>query len=472
MFATNLLKDEHIEPLAEGVLTVLERVGVLSENDELCRALADWGAEVDFDTQRARFPRARVAEFVEGLRKEFSAQSDPWGHTFPSPGLAGIGTQVAQLYHDIDTDEMRSSNATGFIELTKLGAVLHPEGAVGHVLSMTDVPPLLEPLKAGLLLAEWAPVPGGPFVWRVDQADWMIELGHILGQEQWFTWGAVCFAHPLRFDRDTVGKFVRRVKEGSAAGLTGMPVAGVSTPVTLEGFAVVSIAEHIATWIAGRALNPTVPLSGSMWGGSVDMRSGTVSYSAPDAMLYSFAGVEFLRRWLGFHMAVGAGEYCDAKKPGLYTALEKAHKSMTVSAFTGQPPGAGSGLIDEGKTMSGVQLLLDREYSVATECLSRTLDPTPERMALDVACEVGIGLETNYLQTDHTARHFRETLWLPQIVDRSGWNGVEGEAEALARTKAKLRELLASYQKPEGREDQLAAMQAVYARAEKALLGT
>jgi len=446
-------------------------VGVLCENEELCRALEAWGAEVDFETQRAKFPRGLASDFVEGLRREFAAQADPWGHAFPAPGPAGIGTQVAQLYHDFEADVMRSSDAAGFIELTKLGAVLHPGSAVGHVLSMTDVPPLLEPLKAGLLLAEWAPVPGGPFVWRVDQADWMIELGEVLGQEHWFTWGAVCFAHPLRFDRDTVGKFVRRVKEGAATGLTAMPVAGVSTPVTVEGFVVVSTAEHIATWIAARALNPNVPLSGSMWGGSVDMKTGTVSYSAPDAMLYAFAAVEFVRRWLGFHMPVGAGEYCDAKQPGLYTALEKAHKSMTVSAFTGQPPSAGSGLIDEGKTMSAVQLLLDREFAVATGCLSKTLNPTAENLALDVAFEVEVGLTTNYLQSEHTARHFRECLWLPQIVDRSGWNGVEGETQTLGRTKAKLRELLVEYRKPEGREDQLAAMREVYARAEKALLG-
>jgi trimethylamine--corrinoid protein Co-methyltransferase len=470
MFQTSLLKDEHIEPLADGVLSVLERVGVLCENDELCRALDAWGAEVDFDTQRVKFPRRLVAEFVDGLRAEFAGRPDPWGHAFPAPGLAGIGTQVAQLYHDLETDQMRSSDAAGFIELVKLGAVLHPTGAVGHVLSMTDIPPLLEPLQAGLLLAEWAPVPGSPFIWRVDQADWMIEMGHALGKEDWFSWGAVCFAHPLRFDRDTVGKFVRRVKEGAATGLTGMPVAGVSTPVTVEGFVVVSTAEHLATWIACRALNPEVGLSGSMWGGSVDMKTGAVSYSAPDAMLYSFAGVEFIRRWIGFRMPVGAGEYCDAKQPGLYAALEKAHKAMTVCAFTGQPPGAGSGLIDEGKTMSAVQLMLDREFSVAAASLSKRLDPTPENVALDTAFEVSVGLQTNYLQTDHTLRHFRECLWLPAIVERSGWNGFAEEAKTVEKTKAKLRELLAAYEKPAGRDDQLAAMRRVFDRAKAALL--
>jgi len=409
-----------------------------------------------------------VSEFVDALRKEF-AGSGGWGERFTAPGLAGIGTQVAQLYHDHETGATHSSNRDGFILFAKLGAVLHPQSAIGHVLSMTDVPPRLEPLQAGLLLAEWAPVPGAPFVWHVSQADWMIEMGHALGIDNWFSWGAVCFAHPLRFDRDTVGKFVRRVKEGAATGLTGMPVAGVSTPVTVEGFIVVSTAEHIATWIACRALNSTVGLSGSMWAGSVDMKSGAVSYSEPDAMFYAFAAVEFIRRWTGFRMAVGSGEYCSAKQPGLYTALEKAFKSMMVCAFTGQGPGGGSGMYDDGKIMSAIQLLLDREYAVGVGSLSKGLDPTPENLGLETAFEVEVGLQTNYLQSDHTLRHFRECLWLPKLIERSGWNGFADEAQVLEKTKAKVRDLLAQYQKPEGREDQLAAMREVFERARRAL---
>jgi trimethylamine:corrinoid methyltransferase-like protein len=138
MFQTSLLKDDHIEPLAEGVLSVLERVGVLCENEELCRALKDWGAEVDFVEQRVRFPRARVREFVEALRKECAARRDAWGDVFHGPGLAGVSTQVAQLYHDYRKGETRSSDRDGFIDLTRLGAVLHPDSDVGHSLSMTD----------------------------------------------------------------------------------------------------------------------------------------------------------------------------------------------------------------------------------------------------------------------------------------------------------------------------------------------
>jgi len=96
----------------------------------------------------------------------------------------------------------------------------------------------------------------------------------------------------------------------------------------------VSAAEYLATWIAGRALNSAAALEGSIWAATVDMKTGEVSYSAPDAMLRAFALREFLSRWCGRELRVGGGEYASAKIPGLYAALEKAYKAMTIAAFT------------------------------------------------------------------------------------------------------------------------------------------
>ena len=134
---------------------------------------------------------------------------------------------------------------------------------------------MLEPLEAGMVLAEYAHKPGAPFAWHVRQVDYLIEMGNILGIENWYNWGASCFAHPLRLDRDVADKFARRTLEGSPVGFTQMPVGGVSTPITSAGFIVVSAAEQLATWICGRAINPKVELRGSMWGGAMDMATGS-----------------------------------------------------------------------------------------------------------------------------------------------------------------------------------------------------
>jgi len=188
-------------------------------------------------------------------------------------------------------------------------------------------------------------------------------------------------------------------------------------------------------------------------------------------MHYGAAAVEFLRRWCGMLVPIGAGDYCEARAPGLYAALEKAYKSVVASAFTGQPLAPGTGLVDNGSALSAVQLLLDRDFSAAMGFYGRPVEPTPENLALGTIAEVGSGLETNYLVADHTARNFRRCLWLPELIDRSGWRGSESEEAAIGRALGRVGELLGQYRKPEGREDQLAAMREVLDRARRHLLG-
>ena len=470
-----LLRDKDIEPLAEGVLGVLQDVGVLCQNEEMLRALEEMGAEADHSSERATFPRTMVADFVEGVRRENppggaseSAGDEP---SFVAPGLPGVGGQVAQFFYDHETGEKRSGNTEDLTYLTKLGDVLHGEGGVGHSLLLTDVPPLMEPLEAAMILAEYAHKPGRAFAWNVKLVDYLIEMGEIIGIEDWFSYGANCFAHPLRFDEPVASKFVRRVREGVASGLTAMPVAGMTTPVTVEGFVVVASAEHIATWMAARALNPEVPLGGSMWPGTVDMRTGHVSYCCFDAMFYGFATVEFLRTWCGVSIPMGGGEYCDAKRPGLFAAYEKAYKAMTVAAFTGRHPSVGSGMLDEGKILAPVQLMIERDMGLGVRHFGREIEATAENIALSTIRDVGIGLQRNYLETEHTLRNFRECIWLPELIDRSGWNGCENEGNVLQKAHSKVESLVGEYVKPEGREDKLAAMRAVVERARKHLLG-
>ena len=470
MFQRRLLKDSDVEPLAEGVFVVLDRVGILCQNEEILAALDEAGARVDYSSERATFPVRMQREFVEQLRKETAARADDGQGRFPAVGLPSLGTQVAQLFYDDATGERRAGNRADFTALIQFGDALHGDSGVGHALLLTDVPPLLEPLEAAMLLAEHARRPGPAFAWDVRQADYLAEMGEVLGIERWFTLGAMCFAHPLRFDRDVAARFVRRVRDGETTGLTGMPVAGMTTPATVAGFTVVSAAEHLATWIAARSLSPDVPLGGSMWAATLDMRTGEPSYCSFDAMLYGCAAVEFIRRWCGMEVAVGGGEYCSAKEPGLYAALEKAYKAMTIAAFTGRHPGIGQGMLEDGKTLSAVQLLIERDLAAGIHHSARTVEVTDENIGLDTILDVGLALDGYYLTTEHTLRHFRDSLWLPELLDRSGWAGPDHERAILAKAHAKAHDLLASYRKPGTDPAKLARTRQVVERARGALL--
>jgi trimethylamine--corrinoid protein Co-methyltransferase len=470
MFQPTLLRDEQVERLAGGVCRVLERVGILCQNEELLQALAAAGAQVDVQLERARFPRRLIASLAESLRQE-NADLSRTVRPFTPPGQPTIDCQIAQFYYDHPRRERRIGNRRDLIEMIRLADVLHPEVPAGHVVVQAEVPRMLEALESALLLAEYAHEPGRAFAWYAEQIDWLVEMGEILGIPDWFNWGAICFAHPFRFDKDVADKFVRRVREGVPTGLTAMPVAGVTAPVTMDGFVVVAAAEQVATWLAARALNGQVALSGAMWAGAVDMKSGSVSYSAPDAMIRGFATVEFLRRWTGIDVPVGGGEYCDARAPGMAAAWEKAYKAMTIAAFTGRHPEIGEGMLENGKVFAPVQLLLERDLSAGVAHLARQLSAREEEMLLDEIEQVDLGFSTNHMLTAGTLAHYRSSLWLPGLIERAGWAGAAGDAALLDKAQGRIDELLGQYHKPEGREKQLAAMRQVVERARKRFYG-
>lgn len=462
-----LIRDEDVEPLAAAVMATLERVGILCQNDELLGLLDRAGARVDFTAQRVRFPQDMVAEYVAQFRRERHDQLG--GQPFRAPGKPGLGTQIAQFCLDPQTGEKRSGNTRDFVECIRFGEVVHGDHGVGHCLLSTDVPPLLEPLHAAIVLAEYATHPHGVYPWNVRQMDYLIEMAEILGVGNLWVWGALCFAHPLRLDRDVVDRLVRQAKAGGSIGITAMPVVGVSTPVTVEGFITVAAAEIVSVWICGRVINPAVSLGGSMWAGTVDMKTGEVSYSTYDAMYHAFAVNEFIRRWTGVNFPPGSGEYCDAKAPGLAALFEKHYKAMTVAAFTGRHPGVGDGMLECGKTFSLVQLALERDFVDGLRQYERRVDPAAANIVMDDIVAVDLGMTDNYLETMHTARHFRECLFMPQLVERRGWNGAADDAAMVAKARAQVAELQAQYVKPEGREDKLAAMRTVMERAAKEL---
>ena len=465
MLQRRLLTDNDVDRIAEAVVAILDRTGVVCQNAELLEALAGRGARIDPDRETATFPPKVTQEFVEALRREGGGGDAADAGPILAPGPPGVGTQIAQFFLDYGKGERRPGNRADLIYLTKLGDALHGEQGVGHSLLLTDVAPMLEPLEAALVLAEYARKPTGAFAWNVRQVDYLIEMGEILGIPNWFCWGATCFAHPLRFDKVVADCFVRRVREGAPTGLTSMAVAGATAPVTVAGYVAVAAAEIVVTWLAARAINETVPLAGDIWAGTVDMATGTVSYSCPDALSRGFGVVEFLRRWCGRHLSASMGEYADAKTPGFYAAMEKANKAMTIAAFTGRLAGLGQGMIESGKTICPVQLLLERELAGGLAHLARPVRVDAETLALETIVDVGSGLDKSHVETDHTLAHFRESLWLPKLLDRSGWDGPEWEHEVLTKLQDRADALVASYRKPDVDPDELAKMRVVVERA-------
>lgn len=486
-----ILRDQDVELLGQGVLRILETVGLHVENRELLQALQSAGAKVDFDGQCARFPQSLTEAFVAQVSAEDKGE---WARriagmgenaktalsgfvpyekssAFAAPYQPHLFHQLATFYYDDERQQKRPGHREDFIRLIQFGDMLHPDRGSGHSLNLTEVPAPLEPLEAALTELEWSHYPRGVYVLEVRQIPYLEEIEAIFGIADpcWHWLANICPNSPLKLDRTVAERMLHMIKSGHyPAKLACMPVAGVNMPVTTGGGAVIMAAEFIAVWMACRAVVPGVPLTGLIVCGTMDMRGGEVSFSAMDALRRRIATAEFLRLWTGVEVSPSIGDWSSALTTGMYAALEKAYVALAVAAFTGSHPEIGLGHLENGLSLSPVQLLIDRDLTEAVGLFEqRPLDL--EQLGLETIEMIGFGFDRNYLGERHTAAHLRQELWLPNFFGRNGWTAAEDET-IKQRALAKVKELVAAHEKPTGRDEQLGAAREVVERARRELV--
>jgi trimethylamine:corrinoid methyltransferase-like protein len=485
-----ILHDQDVEVLRRGVLHVLERVGFHVENRELLQALKGSGAEVDFQEHRARFPKAMTEQFADAVRAEDKRQwaakvagmgenakavYSGWVPYEPQPELTApylphLFHQLATFYYDDERKEKRKGNREDYIHLIKFGETLHPEAGSGHSLNLTEVAPAVEPLETALCQLEYSHNPRGVYVHDVRQIEFLLEIEDIFGitDPYWHWLANICTTSPLKLDKLAAERFVYMLKTGRyPAKLAAMPVSGVNMPVTAGGSAVIVAAEFLALWMAARAIAPDVPLTGMVISATLDMHNGQVAFGAYDALQRRIATAEFLRQWTGIQVSPSVGEWTVAGQTGMVAALEKAYVAMVVAAFTGFHPEIGLGHLESGLTLSPVQLLIEREITDGLRFLQRPIVDEAS-LGLEVIEDIGFGFDRNFLQEMHTASHFRQASWLPALFSRNGWTPEEDQ-RVKDKALRKVKELVAAYRKPTGREEPLAAARAVVERARREL---
>ncbi|MCK5802505.1 MAG: trimethylamine methyltransferase family protein [Lentisphaeria bacterium] len=485
-----ILREQDVDVLRQGVLRVLERVGFNIDNREILQALKSAGAKVDFDEHTVRFPQSMTETFVAGVqgedKQEWAAKIAAMGENaktvlsgwvpyektpdLRAPYPPHLFHQLATFYYDDEKQEKRKGNREDYIQLIRFGDMLHPEDGSGHSLNLTEVPSDVEPLEAALCQLEYSHRPRGVYVHDVRQIDYLLEIEEIFGIDDpyWHWMANICPNSPMKLDKTVAERFVHMIRGGRyPAKLAAMPVSGVNMPVTTGGASVIIAAEFLALWMAARAIEPGVPLTGLIVSGTMDMHGGQVSFGAHDALRCRLASAEFLRAWTGIAVSPSIGEWTPASRTGMFAALEKAQAAMTVAAFTGHHPEIGLGHLDSGLTISPVQFLIERELTDSLRFFEhRPMDEAS--LGLESIEAVGFGLDSNYMEEDHTISHLRQESWMPEFYGRNGWTPEEDQA-VKDKALAKVKELVAAHRKPDGREDQLAAAKAVVARAKREL---
>jgi len=241
------------------------------------------------------------------------------------------------------------------------------------------------------------------------------------------------------------------------------PTAGATSPATLAGTLVQSTAEVLAELVITQSVNPGAPF---MVGGVVsimDMRSGILSYGAPELSMLCAAFAE-ISRSLGLPYYSTAG-CTDSKCVDQQAALEGTF-SILIAGLSGANLIHDTGYLEFGTTGSLQYVIMMEEVIGMTKRLLRGIQVTDETLAVSVIDRVGP--RGQYLTDDHTMEHFKTESWFPTLLDRQQWEGwaSQGQKSLGDRAQERLNRILDSYETPGGYEALREEIDAILAKVE------
>jgi len=250
---------------------------------------------------------------------------------------------------------------------------------------------------------------------------------------------------PLTSNREAVEKLLYCAENCIPLIYTPCPIAGGTSPATFAGVLVNALAEALHGLVIAQLKQPGTPF---VIGGVVsimDMSDMVLSYGAPELGLLS-AALTDVAKYLGMPMW-STGGCTDAKIVDEQAALESA-LSVAMAQLSGANLVHDVGYIESALTGSLDMLAMSDEIISMVRHITRGIEVNEETLAVDVIDEVKPG--GNFLQTEHTFKHYRREFWFPELMDRSNHGDwIEaGEKTMGNRANDRVKDILATHAVP------------------------
>lgn len=406
--------------------------GIQLEHEEIVARMLAAGAQAGNAPDIVRLPPEMIAEYlalapaevVLADRRGSGRKLTPTGPTsfWSCPGLHCYERGRHRLFTKAD--------------MARTARLLEQLGEVDVVfgMSMDDVPPLARDVVGLEVMARNCSKHIRAFCFSPAGAETMARMAGVVGPQPWFSIGFTAHG-PLRWTRLALDIFARSAGHGIPTTINGEPMAGVSGPVTLAGSAAVGNAEILAGLVVNQLLEPGRPCIYNLGLAHVfDMRHAIAVTGAPEnALLAKLSAV--MGRF--YNLPAASWASTESMCPDAQAGLEKmfgfhTHLESGVAAVWGV------GQLESEMTFSAAQAVIDNEMIAYAKRFARGVATDADSLALAATREVGIA--GSFLEHPHTAEHYRDELFMPELLwrrnredwDRDGRKPLDERADDLA----------------------------------------
>jgi trimethylamine--corrinoid protein Co-methyltransferase len=449
-----LLSPELVGRILDEAFRLLMSPGIKVQAPEARKLLAEAGAQVGEVEEVARIPEALARQALATAPREFflyNRAGDPvvrYGGDAVhfDPGSCGVHIL------DSDTLEHRPSHTPDLVRLIKVAEMLPQYEAQSTAVVCNEIPKEIGDLYRLYLVLLYSakPIVTGAFSTATTQSMFDMLAIFVGGREALakkpLAVFDVCPTPPLVWSEFAAQNLIDLARAGVPAEIVSMPLAGAAAPVTLLG----SVVQHAAECISGITIHQLAqPGSPVVWGGAptiFDMRHATTPMGAIETAMIDAAYAQ-VGKSLGLpaHAYLGAS---DAKIVDAQAGLESGVTAI-IGALAGINMISGAGMLDFLACQSAEKLVVDAEAIAMARRLLDGIQIQTETLA--TAMFEGINFKADFLKQKITRQLFTKEQYLPStVIDRGSiraWQETGG-LDTFARAKARVTELIVTYQRP------------------------
>ena len=450
-----VLSEDEQERIYSAALEVLEHTGMRIQGEEAVALLAEGGAEVNGDM--VYIPSYLVEKSLNSAPKQvliYTRDGKLAMRLGGSNSYFGTGSDCPYIL-DSFTGERRKSTKRDVEQATAICDALPNIDFMMSMGLISDESPTVTDLHQFQAMAFNTKKPIVFTSLDSHGTEDIIKIAAVIvgGEEELrkrpFIIHYVEPTSPLVISKDAVDRLLLSADKGIPVVFTPGPMAGATSPVTLAGTLVTSLAESLGGVVISQLRREGLPLIVGGALGIMDMRTAVTPYGGPESYLLNCA-ISELCKFIQIPMFGTAG-CSDAKRIDEQAAIES-----TLSVITQILSGANLihdiGYLDLGLTGSFDMIVMNDEIIAMAKRFMRGINTDDEHLALEVTDNVGPG--GSYLTEKHTLKHFKTEHWEPKLMDRGNYerwvkNGRKGFGE---RVNEKVKSILAEH-KPEPLEE-------------------